>query len=149
MGGDGVQARRASADDVASLLVLIQEFHAVSARAAGHDVMPALDGLLADDRFGEVWIAHTADGSPAGYAVLTWGYSLESGGRDALLDEFYVRHRRHGHGVVLLDAVLAAAGRAGARRVFLETEVGNDGARRFYARHGFLAEDSVWMQRPL
>ncbi|MGB0800787.1 MAG: GNAT family N-acetyltransferase, partial [Ilumatobacteraceae bacterium] len=33
----------------------------------------------------------------------------------------------------------------GMRRIFLETEAPNDAARRLYARHGFTAEDSIWM----
>lgn len=28
---------------------------------------------------------------PLGYAIVTWGYSLESGGREALLDEIYLK----------------------------------------------------------
>jgi len=33
------------------------------------------------------------------------------------------------------------------RRIFLETEAPNDAARRLYERHGFVAEDSIWMAR--
>ena len=89
------------------------------------------------------------DGAITGYGVLTWGWSLESGGRDALLDELYVRGRGP-----------APAGRSWRRSssppetvapvaLFLETEDSNRAARRFYSRAGFEVEDSVWMQRPL
>jgi hypothetical protein len=33
--------------------------------------------------------------------------------------------------------------------MFLETEAPNDGARRFYVRHGFSADDSLCTSRPL
>ena len=33
--------------------------------------------------------------------------------------------------------------------VKVETEVANDAARRFYLRHGFAVEDSIWMVHPL
>jgi ribosomal protein S18 acetylase RimI-like enzyme len=33
--------------------------------------------------------------------------------------------------------------------MFLETEAHNERVRGFYARHGFAAEDSVWMSRAL
>jgi ribosomal protein S18 acetylase RimI-like enzyme len=33
--------------------------------------------------------------------------------------------------------------------MFLETETGNDGARRFYRSLGFDEEDSIWMSRTL
>ena len=38
---------------------------------------------------------------------------------------------------------------AGATRIFLETEAPNDSVRRFYRRHGFVDEESVWLQRRL
>jgi ribosomal protein S18 acetylase RimI-like enzyme len=31
--------------------------------------------------------------------------------------------------------------------MFLETERSNDRARRFYQRHGFVEDDSIWMSR--
>ena len=37
----------------------------------------------------------------------------------------------------------------GGHRIFLETEATNDAARRLYARHGFVVEDSIWMAKDL
>ena len=54
-----------------------------------------------------------------------------------------------GAGALLLEAAAVGSRAAGASRLFLETESANAAVRRFYARHGFAAEDSVWMQRPL
>jgi ribosomal protein S18 acetylase RimI-like enzyme len=111
-------------------------------------VHAGLTPLLSDDRRGQVWLAE--DGStPVGYAVTTWGWSLESGGLECLLDELYVRQRGAGLGSALLRQAMDAARAAGAAAMFLETEAPNDSARRFYARHGFTAEDSVWLSAPL
>ena len=126
---------------------LMQEFYEID----GHTfyevtVRSALGPLLRDDSLGQVWLIGDDD---SGYAVVTWGYSLESGGRDALLDEFYVRRRNEGWGGAALEAILAAADAAGASRLFLETEAPNDAVRRFYRRHGFAPEPSVWMRRDL
>ncbi|WP_232304115.1 GNAT family N-acetyltransferase [Pseudofrankia sp. DC12] len=85
--------------------------------------------------------------SCAGDAVLCWGYSLESGGREAVLDEIYGRGL--GLGSAAMPALLAACRAAGVQRVFLETEAPNDAARRFYARHGFQLEQSIWLTREL
>ena len=86
---------------------------------------------------------------PDGYGVITWGYSLESGGREALLDELYVRHRGAGVGTAALPAMIEAARAAGASRVFLETEAHNTRVRTFYAHLGFQTEESVWMCKDL
>ncbi|WP_308258730.1 GNAT family N-acetyltransferase [Saccharothrix obliqua] len=136
--------RRASTPDLPHLLVLIREFYGIDGHEYDEEhVTAALGPLLAGDEVGQVWLFDT------GYAVLTWGYSLESGGRDALLDEFFVRNRGGGVGGRVIAELVEACRAAGARKVFLETEAHNDAARRFYARHGFTPEGSTWFSRVL
>jgi GNAT superfamily N-acetyltransferase len=141
--------RRATVDDREQLCGLIERFY----RIDGHEFDPAridagLVPLLHDDRHGQVWAA-TVDGTTVGYVIVTWSWSLESGGRDCILDELYVDRRGDGIGSALLRRAMDEAQRAGAAAMFLETEAPNDGARRFYVRHGFSADDSLWMSRPL
>lgn len=145
-----IRLHRAGAGDLAALLALVREFCA----ADRHDydderVRRALGPLLAGDEHGQVWLASPGGGAPCGYAVVTWGWSLESGGREALLDEIYVRKRGGGLGGELLTHAVRAAAAAGASTMFLETEAHNERVRGFYARHGFAAEDSVWMSRSI
>jgi GNAT superfamily N-acetyltransferase len=141
--------RRAGAADIEELLVLVREFCDLDR----HDfdrgrVCRALLPLLADDAVGQVWLL--AEGASAvGYTVVTWGWSLESGGREALLDEVYLRRRGGGLGRVLLGHAMSAAALAGASRMFLETEAHNARVRAFYAGLGFTVEDSVWMSGEL
>ncbi|HSL26868.1 MAG TPA: GNAT family N-acetyltransferase, partial [Acidimicrobiia bacterium] len=66
-----------------------------------------------------------------------------------LLDEIYVRPRGQGLGGAGFDAVLDDLRHRGLPRIFLETERSNERVRRFYARHGFVEEDSIWMSRKL
>jgi GNAT superfamily N-acetyltransferase len=146
---DDVAIRRATIDDREQLCGLIECFY----RVDDHEFDPArieagLAPLLRDDQHGQVWVA-TADGAAVGYVIVTWSWSLESGGRDCILDELYVDRRGDGIGGALLHRALDEAQRAGAAAMFLETEAPNDAARRFYVRHGFSADDSLWMSRPL
>ena len=137
--------RLATRADLKELVNLVREF----CEADRHEfdegrVRSALIPLLESDRHGLVWLA----GRPAeGYAVVTWGYSLESGGADALLDEIYLRERGSGHGSELLRHILRDLEARGLKRIFLETERHNEAVRRFYARHGFEEESSIWMCR--
>jgi GNAT superfamily N-acetyltransferase len=137
--------RLATPADLKELVNLVREF----CEADRHDfdesrVRSALIPLLESDRHGLVWLV----GRPAeGYAVVTWGYSLESGGADALLDEIYLRERGSGHGSELLRHILRDLEARGLKRIFLETERHNEAVRRFYARHGFEEESSIWMSR--
>lgn len=144
-----IAVRRAHSGDRHSLEALVRRFYVVD----GHPydavtVERALGPLLEGDAHGQVWVLDDG-GVLIGYAVVTWSWSLESGGRDCMLDEIYVDRRSGGLGARLLEAVMGAAREAGAASMFLETEAANDGARRFYARHGFAAEDSIWMGRAL
>ena len=136
--------RRANPDDRDELLELIAEFYEVDNHPFNHDtVVQGLLPLLESDEYGIVLITE------GGYAVLVWSYSLESGGRDALLDEIYVRDRGRGTGRELMERVFAEMRERGLSGIFLETEPHNDRARDFYAGLGFEVEDSVWMSAHL
>ncbi len=140
--------RRAGTTDREQLLELIGAFYTVDDHPfdAAH-ITAALDPLLVDDRHGQVWLATSeADEQLAvGYAVVTWGWSLESGGPESLLDELFVSDRGRGLGAGLIEWVKHEAARHGARSMLLETEAPNEAARRFYRRHGFSDEGSTWM----
>lgn len=142
-------SRRAESVDLEGLVPLIRAFYLVDHHEFDEaTIRTALIPLLADDTFGQVWV--TEDGGIInGYAVVTWSYSLESGGRDCILDEIYVEQRSGGTGSRLLEAAMAGAAQAGARAIFLETEAHNQRVRSFYVRHGFQEEDSVWMSRSM
>jgi len=144
-----VDTRRAEARDEAALLSLIAEFYVADQHPFDEaTVLNGLRPLLIDDAHGQVWLV-VLEGQPIGYAVVTWGWSLESGGRESLLDEIYVRSQGHGYGRVLLERVRRAAWAAGASRIFLETEGHNARVRGFYKGVGFAEEDSVWMSADL
>jgi GNAT superfamily N-acetyltransferase len=146
-----IRVRPAAAHDLAELLQLVAEYCA----ADGHqfDQLVATEGLtplLEDDGnvYGVVLIAEVAD-EPVGYAVLTWGWSIEIGGREAVLDELYVRVRGRGIGSELLRVADVTCRDHGVLRMFLETEAPNESARRLYTRHGFETETSIWMSKLL
>jgi GNAT superfamily N-acetyltransferase len=128
-------------------LVLIREFCATD----GHNfdeqrIRGCLPDLLKGDEHGVVWLL----GDPVdGYAVVTWGYSLESGGPEALIDEIYIRSRNTGLGTRAVNAILDDCDARGISTVFLETEARNGRARQFYERVGFSADDSIWMSLSL
>jgi GNAT superfamily N-acetyltransferase len=128
--------RRAGIADYEHLCELIERFY----RIDDHEFDAArIDGglvpLLCDDAHGQVWVAADSDG--------LIGY------KDCVLDELYVERRGSGHGGSLLQHAIEEARSAGAAAMFLETEAPNDGARRFYRRHGFAVEDSTWMSLAL
>jgi len=145
-GQEGAGIRLARPEDVDVLVDLHRAFCDADQHPFDVDRARAAFGpLLQDDRWGVVWLAAPA----AGYAVLTWGWSIEAGGAEAVLDELFVHDRRRGVGSALIEKLVADGRRRGLVRIFLETEAHNDGARSFYGRHGFTVDDSIWMSRDL
>jgi GNAT superfamily N-acetyltransferase len=139
-----IELRRAGADDRDLLLSLIRGLYECEhipfdeARAAR-----GLGGLLADPALGGVWVIGRRDGDPIGYAVLTLGYSLEFGGRFALLDELFIReeHRGAGAGRQALARIEEICRGLGLEAVRLEVERTNRVAQDLYRKVGFEAHD--------
>ncbi len=141
--------RRATPADLDVVLTLVEEYcaadhHRFDRHVAAAGVAPLLD----TDEHGVIWLLEV-DGATDGYAAVTWGWSIEIGGRDVVLDEIYVRTRGHGSGGTLLGVLEADCRRRGVKRIVLETERDNDRGRRFYRRHGYVADDSIWMSKEL
>jgi GNAT superfamily N-acetyltransferase len=121
------------------LLVLMAEFYAYGDISYDETVArAALQELLADPRLGAVWLVEQGEES-VGYAVLAFGFSLELGGRDAILDELYVRERHRGIGVGRRTLAVVEAGcrERGIRALHLEVDETDERAQRFYAKAGF------------
>ena len=106
----------------------------------------ALQSLLGDARRGLVWLI-VADGQTVGYAALTFGFSLEYHGRDAFVDEIFVRAdwRERGIGSLALDFLKQAARAHGAGALHLEVERSNERARELYLRSGFVDQERFLM----
>jgi ribosomal protein S18 acetylase RimI-like enzyme len=111
-------------------------------------IRAALTQLLADPSLGRVWLI-VASERPAGYVVLTYGFSLESHGRDALIDEIYLMpdYRRQGLGRRVLQQMESEARHLGAARIYLEVERPNTRAQDFYRQLGFEDHDRYLMSK--
>jgi ribosomal protein S18 acetylase RimI-like enzyme len=129
----------AGPSDLPVLLELMQAYYAYDKLDFDEaTALAALRDLLGDKSLGHIWLV-CLDNLTIGYIVLTFGYSLEFGGRDAFIDELYVQeaYRGRGIGTKTLDLVESAARSIGIRALHLEVDRGNEGALRFYRTNGF------------
>ena len=141
--------RRAARTDLDALVELAIEFRSVGGEGSDRaTIVDGFGGLLGDDTHGVVWVAIDAD-ELVGYAVVTWGWSIEIGGLDVVLDEIFTRRRGTGVGSALIEHLERDCRDRGVKRIFLETELVNDRARRLYERHGYVADTSIWMAKEL
>lgn len=109
----------------------------------------ALRRLLETPELGGAWSIER-DGEPIGYAIVTYGYDLEFGGRDAYLTELWIDEPERGRGA----ATSALAGLApelrarGVHALHLQVRPENP-ALRLYERSGFVRSPRVIMTRRL
>src|ERR1700683_1274779 len=116
------QFRLAVESDADILLEFMQVYYAFDGHGFDRKKAEiALRALLRDSDLGLAWLI--LDGNAAvGYIVLCFGYSLEWLGRDAFVDEFYLReeYRGRGWGRQSMAFLEEAARAAGIRTLHLE-----------------------------
>lgn len=97
-----------------------------------------LKAFLRAPQAGLGWVI-LVGGYPAGYMILTFGFSLEFYGRDATLDEIYLEAPFRGRGIGRKAlAYLEGQARAlGVKALHLEVMRDNEPAQRLYAGIGF------------
>ena len=108
----------------------------------------ALENFVGNEFLGRVWLIQY-EGETVGYVVLTLGYSLEYGGRDAFVDEVYIResHRGRGIGQRTLSFVEDVCRSLNVRALHLEVERANTGAHAVYRKTGFVDHDRYLMTK--
>ena len=133
----------ATAEDLAKLLPLVAAFH----EQQSYDTSPdhqrdAITPLLDGSPHGAVWLIGPRR-APVGYVVVSFGWSVEFGGLDAIVDELFIRSavRKRGMGGEALDGLAKALREGGIRAMHLEARLGDETLQRFYARAHFKARD--------
>ncbi len=129
--------RLARADEVDAVAALYHEvWHATQAHLMPPEVAAARDLAFFRRRvagYADPVLVAAVSGALAGFAARKGAY----------LEALFVRARGRGAGAALLAASEAAMRAAGEAEATLLCMVGNDGARRFYERHGWALTGEV------
>jgi len=143
--------RAADSGDLDALVELVKAFyeeeHIAFDRAGTTD---ALGELFSNPELGEVSFIEVA-GVTIGYAIVTFGFILEFGGRQLILDEFYVRpaFRGQGFGREALQRIESVARARGFKVLRLEVTRANQQAIALYEKAGFERHDRFTMTKVL
>jgi len=129
----------ANLDDLDKLEPLVAGYHAFEGIDSTSDtrrkaLIPLLEGLP----HGVAYLIGMRR-APVGYIVISFGYSVELGGIDGILDEFFIREsvRGRGMGSEALARLLPELGRHGVKALTLEVNPANEKAQRIYTKAGF------------
>ncbi|HEV2882469.1 MAG TPA: GNAT family N-acetyltransferase [Pyrinomonadaceae bacterium] len=139
----------AAQSDADELVELMREFYAFDHIAFDEGAARgALRQILGDGRFGVVHLIR-AGAETAGYLVLTFGFSLEFHGRDAFVDELYLRENFRGRGIgkACIEFAAEVCRAEGITALHLEAERANMRAQALYRREGFRDHDRYLMTK--
>ena len=135
--------RTAEPSDADALVGMMRDFNAHERIAFDEqEVRAALAHLFANDSHGLACLILLGE-EVAGYFVIAFGFSIEFRGRDAFIDELFVRDEFRGRGLgsaALRHAEGLCRGR-GVRALHLEVERENTRAQSVYRRAGFADHD--------
>ncbi|MCA1564521.1 MAG: GNAT family N-acetyltransferase [Acidobacteria bacterium] len=142
----------AGASDADELVELMREFYAFDHIAFDEGAArAALRQILGDGRFGVVHLIRVgaAAAAAAGYLVVTFGFSLEFHGRDAFIDELYLRENFRGQGIgrACIEFAAGVCRAEGIAALHLEAERANTRAQALYRRVGFRDHDRYLMTK--
>ncbi|MFC6638378.1 GNAT family N-acetyltransferase [Sulfitobacter sp. JBTF-M27] len=134
------------------LTALCAAFHAdegieLSDEARRAGLAPLLEGLP----YGVAYLIGPPR-APIGYIVVCFGWSVEFGGLDAIIDELYIRPGVRGRGIATeaLIALPRALAEGGLRAIHLEVDRENEKAIKLYKRAGFAPREKyMFMSRQL
>lgn len=141
----------AQTPDIDILLGFMQDFYAHEQIAFDVRIArSALIGIIWDESLGRVWVIRV-EGEAVGYAVVTLGYSLEFHGRNAILDELFLREAYRGMGIgkAALAFVEAACSALGANALHLVVERTNIRAQATYQQAGFIEQTRFLMTKQI
>jgi ribosomal protein S18 acetylase RimI-like enzyme len=134
------------------LVPLCAAFHVEEGIELSDDARRAgLGPLLEGNPYGVVYLIGPPR-APIGYIAICFGWSIEFGGLDAIIDELYIRPGVRGRGIATeaLISLPRALSEGGLRAVHLEVDRDNAAAIKLYRRAGFASRDKyMFMSRHL
>ncbi len=129
----------AKADDLGRLMPLVAAFHkdmGIDMDDAAREA--ALLPLLEGSPHGAVYLVGPGR-APIGYVIITFGWSVEFGGMDGFVDEFFIRPGVRGRGIgsEVLRQLPKALASAGMKALHLEVSRDDHKAQNLYTRLRF------------
>ena len=144
-----LQFDMARPEDADLLLSFIQKYYAFDHIAfEASSIARGIAVLLADPSLGEAWFVRS-NAKTIGYFILTFGFDLEFGGRQATLTDLFLdsNHRGRGIGQATLAHVEKLLVERGVGALELQVEEENRVAFAMYERFGFKAHRRIPMSK--
>ncbi|WP_300030854.1 GNAT family N-acetyltransferase [uncultured Roseobacter sp.] len=129
----------AAPEHLEKLDALVAAFHAEQGIALSGEARRAgIEPLLAGIPHGAAYLIGPPR-APIGYIIVSFGWSVEFGGLDGIIDEIYIRPGVRGRGIATetLQSLPRALAGAGLKALHLEVDRSEPAKQKLYARAGF------------
>lgn len=144
-----IQINTIARDEIDTLLSMMKNFYAIDNYEynAGIGKKTALE-LIENKQLGRLYIIKE-NLDYVGYIALTFGFSFEYNGRDALIDELYIEEnwRNKGIGKLAIEFIVQQTKQLGVNAIHLEVEQHNKSAYELYRKSGFKENDRILMTK--
>ena len=109
-----------------------------------------LDKFTANEYLGKLYLIIHGQRN-IGYIILAFGYSFEYKGRDAFIDEFYVKKefRNQGIGKKTIDFIEVQANKLEVKAIHLEVEGHNEKANSLYKSKGYQSNNRTLLTKKI
>jgi len=141
----------AKTSDVDVLINFIREYYEFDGHVfEENSIRTTLLKLILDTSLGRVWLIRKGEVA-IGYIIITFGFSLEYRGRDAFIDEFYIRASDRGQGIgkQTIQFIEKLCPELGINALHLEVERKNTVAQNFYRQVGFVDQNRYLMTKSI
>ena len=122
---------------------MMQEFYAIDGYPIDLQTSEKLFlEFISDENLGKAWIITSEENGKtqiAGYAILTFIFSFEYGGKIAFIDELYIKESFRGKGIgkASIEFLKTEAAKLSLKLLYLEVEEHNLNAQKLYIAAGF------------
>ncbi|MFA7445962.1 MAG: GNAT family N-acetyltransferase [Flavobacteriaceae bacterium] len=137
--------------EISAVLEMMTEFNAIDDYPFEKDKTEKnLSYFITNSSLGRAWTIN-ADEVIAGYLILTFGFSFEHNGRDAFIDELFLKtkFRQMGIGKKTMDFIETEAVRLGVNVVHLEVEPHNTDGTKLYREKGYKDNGRVLLSKKI
>ncbi|MFY9222291.1 MAG: GNAT family N-acetyltransferase [Blastocatellia bacterium] len=144
-----VNIRDATIKDINSIIVITEIYYKEDNYSfSSEKSAKTLDLLINNPTWGKVWIIEEKE-EILGYFIVTLGFSLEYGGRDAFLDEIYFLPAARGKGLgkTCVELAIEWCKTQDVKAIHLEVEQKRVAAIKLYEKIGFTLHDRLLMTR--
>ena len=136
---------------ISEVLGMMEEFSAIDGYIFDQATRSQnLQEFLNNPELGRLWVIRVRNEN-IGYVALTFGFSFEYMGKDAFIDELFIKSEFRGKGVgySTMEFVEGQANILGVKAIHLEVEVSNERGNRLYKKCRYLKSDRTLLTKKI